>query len=58
MTKAFLEPTILKPENEKFIMEAFSKKSFEQLKNYNKNTKHKLKRSSQKRKLAVKDLFV
>jgi hypothetical protein len=58
VTKAFLEPTILKPENEKFIMEAFSKKSFEQLKNYNKNTKHKLKRSSQKRKLAVKDLFV
>jgi len=58
MTKAFLEPTILKPENEKFIMDAFSKKSFEQLKNYNKNNKHKLKRSSQKRKLTVKDLFV
>ena len=26
MTKAFLEPTVLKPENEKFIINAFSKK--------------------------------
>jgi len=56
MTKAFLEPTVLKPENEKFIINAFSKKSFEKVKDFNKNKRVQLKRTA-KRKLSLTDLF-
>ncbi len=56
MTKAFLESTVLKSENEKFIMNAFSKKSFEKIKDFNKNRRVQLKRTA-KRKLSLTDLF-
>ena len=56
MTKAFLEPTVLKPENEKFIINAFSKKSFEKVKDFDKNKRVRLKRTA-KRKLSLTDLF-
>ncbi|MBA1438643.1 MAG: hypothetical protein FAF05_06630, partial [Epsilonproteobacteria bacterium] len=46
MTKAFLEPTVLKPENEKFIINAFSKKSFEKVKDFDKNKRVQLKRTA------------
>lgn len=35
MTKAFLEKISLKPENEKLVLEAFSKKSLKKVKEYN-----------------------
>jgi len=56
MTKAFLEPTVLKPENEKFIINAFSKKSFEKVKDFDENKRVQLKRTA-KRKLSLTDLF-
>ncbi len=56
MTKAFLEPTVLKPENEKFIINSFSKKSFEKVKDFDKNKRVQLKRTA-KRKLSLTDLF-
>ena len=56
MTKAFLEPTVLKPENEKFIINAFSKKSFEKVKDFDKNKRVQLKRTAN-RKLSLTDLF-
>ena len=56
MTKAFLEPTVLKPENEKFIINAFSKKSFEKVKDFDNNKRVQLKRTA-KRKLSLTDLF-
>ncbi|WP_434581533.1 hypothetical protein MLC52_05275 [Sulfurimonas sp. NW15] len=56
MTKAFLEPTVLQPENEKFIMNAFSKKSFEKVKDFDKNKRVGLKKTA-KRKLSLTDLF-
>lgn len=56
MTKAFLEPTILKPENEKFIIDAFSKKSFEKMKEFDKNKRIRLKKTT-KRKLSLTELF-
>jgi hypothetical protein len=57
MTRAFLEPTVLKSENEKFIINAFSKKSFEKVKDFDKNKRVQLKRRTAKRKLSLTDLF-
>jgi len=56
MTKAFLEPTILQPENEKFIIDAFSKKSLEEMKDFDKNKRVQFKKTA-KRKLSLTDLF-
>ena len=56
MTKAFLEPTVLQPENEKFIIDAFSKKSLEEMKNFDKNKRVQFKKTA-KRKLSLTDLF-
>jgi hypothetical protein len=56
MTKAFLEPIILKSESEKLITNAFSKKSIKKLQEFNKTKRVKLKRTKN-RKLSVDDVF-
>ena len=56
MTKSFLEPLVLKPENEKFIIDAFSSKSLDKVKNFNKTKREKLKKTS-RRILSISDLF-
>ena len=57
MTKVFLEPIVLKVENENLVLDAFSKKSYEKLKDFDKNKRVKLKRRTAKRKLLLVDLF-
>ncbi len=57
MTKAFLETMILKPENEKFVIEAFSKKSLEKVKEFDAKRTTKLKKTSD-RKLTINDLAI
>lgn len=45
MTRAFIEPIILKPENEKYIIEAFSLENKKCVQAFNKNqTKNRTKR--------------
>lgn len=45
MTRAFIEPIILKPENEKYIIEAFSPENKKRVEECNKNqTKNRTKR--------------
>jgi hypothetical protein len=39
MTKSFLEPIVLKPENEKLIREAFSKKNLNKIRESKSQTK-------------------
>jgi len=56
MTKAFLEPLILKTENEKFIRKAFSKSNMDIVKKFNSVKRPKLKKTKD-RKLSVSDLF-
>ena len=56
MTKSFLEPMVLKPENEKFITDAFSSKSLDKAKSFNKTKREKLKKTSE-RVLSISDLF-
>lgn len=56
MTKAFLETMVLKPENEKLVLDAFSKKSLKKVKDFDSKRKTQLKRTSS-RKLSIKDLF-
>jgi ATP phosphoribosyltransferase regulatory subunit HisZ len=56
MTKAFLETMVLKPENEKLVLDAFSKKSLKKVKDFDSKRKTQLKRTSG-RKLSIKDLF-
>ena len=55
MTKAFLEPMIIKIESEKLIIDAFSKKNLEKIKEYN-NTKKTTLKQVHKRVLFVNDL--
>lgn len=55
MTKVFLEPTVLKAENENFIADAFSKKSYEKLKEFNKQKRVHLKRRQQKESFCSKE---
>ena len=43
MTKAFLEPMIIKTESEKLIMNAFSQKSLKKIKIYNSTKRTDLK---------------
>lgn len=56
MTKAFLEPLILKPENEKFIRKAFSKSNMDRVKKFDTIKRPKLKKTKD-RKLSIIDLF-
>lgn len=57
MTKAFLEPMVLKSKHEKLVVEAFSKKSMEKLKNFNSKKRTNLRKTTTTRKLAVAELF-
>lgn len=43
MTKAFLEPIVLKPENENLVRIAFSKKSLDRAKLFNARKRNSLK---------------
>ncbi|MFA5215950.1 hypothetical protein [Sulfuricurvum sp.] len=57
MTRAFIEPIILKPENEKYIREAFLKKNQKRVEEFNKNqTKNRTKRLAGN-KLSLSDLL-
>ncbi len=57
MTEAFLKPTILTCRNEKLIIEAFSEKNLNKIKEFNRNKRTKLKRISN-RLLCVNDIFL
>lgn len=56
MTKAFLEPLIIKQENEKFIHKAFSKKNIQKIKDFDTIKRPKLKKIKD-RKLSITDLL-
>jgi len=56
MTKAFLEPIVLKPENENLVRKAFSKESLNKVKIFNASKRTSLKRTVGK-KLAIADLI-
>jgi len=56
MTKSFLEPMVLKPENEKYIIDAFSSESLDKVKSFNQTKREKLKKTSA-RVLSISDLF-
>jgi len=43
MAKVFLEPLVLRPENEKFIREAFSKSNIDRVKKFDAIKRPKLK---------------
>ena len=51
MTRAFIEPIILKPENEKYIIEAFSVENKKRVLEFNKN-----KTNNQTKRLACNNL--
>lgn len=55
MTKAFLEPIILKPENEELVRKAFSKESLEKVKIFNSRKRASIKRTATK-KIAISEL--
>ena len=57
MTKAFLETMVLKPENEKLVLEAFSKKSLKKVTEFNSGRRTKLKKTTD-RKLTINDLTI
>jgi len=57
MTKAFLETMVLKPENEKLVLEAFSAKSLKKVKEFDSKRRTTLKKTTD-RKLAITDLLV
>jgi hypothetical protein len=56
MTKAFLETMVLKPQNEKFIIHAFSVNNLKKIKLFNEKKQPILKKRVN-RKLSVNDLF-
>ena len=56
MTKAFLEPIVLKPKNEDLVRKAFSKESLNKVRDFNKSKRTLLKRTTDK-KLAISELF-
>ncbi|MEA3353554.1 MAG: hypothetical protein U9Q33_07045 [Campylobacterota bacterium] len=56
MTKAFLEPMIIKTESEKLIVNAFSQKNLKKVETYNATKRANLKQVH-KRKLSVSDIF-
>lgn len=49
MTKAFLEPIVLKPENEYLVRKAFSKESMEKISTFNSQKRVSIKRTSNKK---------
>lgn len=55
MTKAFLEPNVLKPKSESLVQKAFSKESLEKVKEYNNTRRPSLKRKATKR-LSISEL--
>ncbi len=55
MTKAFLEPLVLKHENEKLVLEAFSKTNLEKIRKF--ESKKNLSKRTAKRKLKLSDLL-
>lgn len=55
MTKAFLEPIVLKPENEDLVRKAFSKESLERVKTFNSRKRASIKRTTTK-KIAISEL--
>ena len=56
MTKAFLETIVLRPENEKRVLSAFSRQNLEKVREF--DAKRKVKSSKKTdRKLTVQDLF-
>ena len=55
MTKAFLEAMVLKPENEKFILKAFSEENKKKIKNVNAKIARNVRKQSA-RKLSLEDL--
>ena len=57
MTKAFLEAMVLKPENEKFVREAFGEKCLKKVKAFEKKRAAELRRKSE-RKLSIHDLAI
>ncbi len=56
MTKAFLEPIVLKPKNEDLVRKAFSKESLNKVRDFNKNKRTLLKRTTHS-KIAISELF-
>jgi hypothetical protein len=56
MTKAFLEPMIIKTESEKLIVDAFSQKNLKEIKVHNDTKRINLKQVH-KRVLSVNDIF-
>lgn len=57
MARAFIEPIILKPKNEKYILEAFSKENKKRVQEFNKNQiKNRTKRLASN-KLSLSDLL-
>lgn len=56
MTKAFLEPMIIKTESEKLIIDAFSQKSLKKIKIHN-STKRTSLKQVHKRVLSLHDIF-
>lgn len=57
MRRAFIEPIILKPENEKHIIEAFSPENKKRVQEFNKNqSKNRIKRLAGN-KLSLSDLL-
>jgi len=56
MTKAFLETIVLKPQNEKFIIHAFSVSNLKKIKLFNEKKQPILKKRVN-RKLSINDLF-
>ena len=57
MTKAFLETMVLKPRNEKLVLEAFSKKSLKKVKEFDSKRQTNLKKTTD-RKLTIDDLLI
>ncbi len=56
MTKAFLEPMVLKRENERFVLEAFSKTNLEKIRKFESEKKAQPKKMAG-RKLKLSDLL-
>lgn len=56
MTKAFLEPIVLKPKNEDLVRKAFSKESLNKVRDFNKSKRTLLKRTTHS-KIAISELF-
>jgi hypothetical protein len=57
MTKAFIEPIILKPENEKYIIEAFSVENKKRVLEFNKNQSKNQRKRLAGNKLSLSDLL-